>query len=154
MSAPELTDDVHETIVEYLRAGNFIETASAAAGVSVRTVRNWLRLGADVDSEYATFRREALAAIAEAEHTAVAFLRAAAEGGDTKAATWWLERRHPARWGLKIRHVVEEQLSAAVERIERLEGEIGREAVERVLDALAGDPGGPEAEIEAQADLH
>ncbi len=149
------TYEQHSSIVEFLKAGNFFETACAAAGVRVTTARNWLLVGTDPDAGDCTeFRNDVLKAMAEAEASLVNVMHEAALAGDSKAAMQLLERRYPVRWAQKIRVVVEEQLSAAVDRVERLESEIGREALDRVLDALAGDVRGPEAEIEAASDLH
>jgi hypothetical protein len=152
--ARALSYEESTAIVEFLKGGNYLESAAAAAGVDIRRVRTLLLLGAEPGSEHADFRRDVLRAIAEAECAGVSFLMDAASGGDTRAMMWLLERRYGERWALKVRHVVEEQLSAAVARIEELEGQIGREAVERVLDALAGDPRGPETEVEAPPDVH
>ena len=148
------TFEEQSTIVEYLKAGNYFETACAAAGVRAPLARAWLSAGADPECETHDFRIDVLKAMAEAEASLVGFLHSMASSGDTKAAIALLERRYPERWGQKIRHVVEEQLSAAVARVESLEEEIGRETVERVLDALAGDVRGPETEIAPEADLH
>jgi hypothetical protein len=40
-----LTPDVAETIVNAMQAGNYMETEAALAGISVATLRNWLRAG-------------------------------------------------------------------------------------------------------------
>lgn len=42
----ELTAPVQATICDALRRGCYYETAAALAGISVRTLRNWLRAGA------------------------------------------------------------------------------------------------------------
>lgn len=42
----KLTAAVQEIICGALRRGCYYETASALAGISVRTLRNWLRAGA------------------------------------------------------------------------------------------------------------
>lgn len=154
MAAARLTDDVYNTIVEYVSAGNYLETAAAAAGVDIRTVRRWIRDGADPESEYAVFRREVLRSEAEAEHKLVSFLQDCAAAGDPRPAQWWLERRHPAKWSLRIQHVVGEQFEAVISRIEQLEERIGREAVDLVLDALAGGDGEAAGDESAEADLH
>jgi transposase len=40
-----LTPEVAEAIVEAMRGGNYLETAAALAGISIATLRNWLRDG-------------------------------------------------------------------------------------------------------------
>jgi transposase len=42
-----------DRVVDYLRAGNYLEAASAAAGVHRETVYGWLRIGADVHARLA-----------------------------------------------------------------------------------------------------
>lgn len=148
------TYEEQASIVEYLKAGNYFETACAAAGVRVPLARAWLAAGIDPDSETAEFRREVLRAMAEAEASLVGYLHGMASAGDAKAAIALLERRYPERWCQKIRHHVEKELSGGVDRVVALEPEIGAETVERVLDALAGDVRGPETEVEAASDYH
>src|SRR5690625_7108873 len=41
----KLTPEVHDTIVDALRAGNYIETAAALAGVSKVSLYAWLKIG-------------------------------------------------------------------------------------------------------------
>lgn len=136
-----LTVDVHQRIVELLEDGNFLETAACVAGVSIGQVRSWLALGAEPGSKYEQFRVDVLRAISEAESKGVAILIGAAAAGDLKAVTWWLERRHPKRWGQRVRHVVDQELDDAVTRVEALEAELGADVVERVLEALSGGQG-------------
>lgn len=149
-----LSSEEETTLLAYLRGGNYLESAAAAAGVDIRRLRSILTLGAEPGSEHGQFRRDVLKAIAEAECAGVSFLMDAASSGDTKAMQWLLERRFGERWAIKVRHVVEEQLSAAVARVEALESEIGRDAVDRVLEALSGSSLGPASEIEAVSDIH
>ncbi len=43
----KLTPEAHQTIVEAIQAGNYIETASAMAGIEKPTLYDWLKRGAD-----------------------------------------------------------------------------------------------------------
>lgn len=142
-----LTDEVHEHIVHLLREGNFLETAAEAAGVSHSQARSWLKLGREPGSKYERFRLDVLQAMASAESRGVEVLIRLAAEGDLKAVTWWLERRHPARWGQKVRHVVDQELDDAIARVESLEDELGSDVVTRVLEALAGVQGTGAARI-------
>ena len=96
----KLTRDVHKKIVAIVRVGNCRETAAAAAGINARTLRRWLRRGADGEEPYESFAE----AVDEAEAYAEARdLRVIVEAGKTdwRAAAWRLERRGGARWGYK-----------------------------------------------------
>lgn len=92
---PETAEDVLRTI----RAGNFLETAAAFAGVTPKTVRNWLRKGArQKEGPLADFARD----YAEAEATAETYaLAQITRSRDWAAAAWRLERRFGKRWSRK-----------------------------------------------------
>jgi len=105
-----LTPAVQTAIVAHLRAGNYLETAANLAGLNRTTVFSWLRQGAqtkDPDSPHKRF----LDAVKEAESYAEAdaLERLRAHGGQYwQAEAWYLERRHPRRWGRKDREPVPE----------------------------------------------
>lgn len=102
MSRPiKLTPEVHERICALVRAGNFRETASAAAGIDARTLRNWLRRGAEGEEPFATFSTDLDEAETVAEARNVAIIGAAAKD-DWRAAAWWLERKASARWAKTV----------------------------------------------------
>jgi hypothetical protein len=96
----KLTIEAHERIVSLLRAGNFRETAAAAAGIDARTLRNWLKRGADGEEPFAAFAADLDAAEAQAEARDVATIAKAASD-DWKAAAWRLERKSRKHWGVK-----------------------------------------------------
>lgn len=48
-----LTPEVSKRVVTFVRAGNFIETAAAAAGVNRGTIRQWLERGGREDARIA-----------------------------------------------------------------------------------------------------
>ena len=97
------TEDVADRIVDLLRAGNYIETAVAAAGVARATFYDWLDRGrregtAKDDEPFRKFRERVDHARAEGEARAVTAIMAAA-AKDWRAAAWFLERQYPDRWG-------------------------------------------------------
>jgi len=88
-----------------VRAGNYLETASAFAGVSPSTLRDWVRRGVrDTEEGKQTVRADFSAALekaqADAEAGGVARIGAAA-AKQWQAAAWLLERKHHEKWGKK-----------------------------------------------------
>lgn len=100
----KLTPALIEKIVGYLRAGAYVETAAAAAGISKQTLYTWLRRAADENEEDPIFAKFA-AAVEEAQALAevrdIALIGKAAET-QWQAAAWRLERKSPERWGRKV----------------------------------------------------
>lgn len=99
----KLTEDVQNKIVQAIQAGNWLETASAYAGVDASTVRRWMAKGEGEDAEepYRAFCALIKQARAQAEIRAVALIQKAAQDGTWQASAWYLERSHPDRWGRK-----------------------------------------------------
>jgi len=63
-----LTDELQEDIVQLLRAGNYIETAASAAGVSKRSLYAWMRKGSRQKSgKYREFLHAVKKAMGEGE---------------------------------------------------------------------------------------
>jgi hypothetical protein len=92
-----LTPEVAKIIVDAMHAGNYLETAAALAGISVATLRNWLRVGRRGESpELADFAQAVTQARAIAE---VRDLDRIGRDPSWQSAAWRLERRHPKRWG-------------------------------------------------------
>jgi transposase-like protein len=100
----KLTPALIEKIVGYLRAGAYVETAAAAAGISKQTLYNWLRRAVDENERDPIFAKFA-AAVEEAQALAevrdIALIGKAAET-QWQAAAWRLERKSPERWGRKV----------------------------------------------------
>lgn len=97
-----LTEETREALLRMLRAGNYIETACRAAGITSKTFRNWRRAhreGQVSAIPYAKFFEDLDKAIAEGETTHLNAIELAAKSGQWQAAAWVLERRHPRRWG-------------------------------------------------------
>lgn len=98
----KLTPEVHEKVVRLVRAGNFRETACAAAGITSRTMRHWMALGADGHEPYAEFAAAVDQAEAEAEARDVARVVKAGDD-DWRALAWRLERKSNERWARRDR---------------------------------------------------
>lgn len=97
----KLTPDVQAKVAEMLRAGNHVEAAAEAAGISRATFYAWLKRAESkraADRPYREFAAAVEQAQAEAEARLVVLIsRAGAKSW--QAAAWLLERQHPERWG-------------------------------------------------------
>ena len=95
----KLTPEIQARIVALLRAGNYMETAAAAAGISKQTLYDWLKRGARTKSgQFRGFLDAVEKATAEAEARMVAIIAKASEK-QWQAAAWHLERTKPERYG-------------------------------------------------------
>lgn len=105
LGRPEkLTPELQSKIVAFIRAGGYIETAAAAAGISKVTFYEWLKRGAgQAKGSYRDFANAVEKAAAESEMADVARINKAAQDGVWQAAAWRLERKYPERWGRKER---------------------------------------------------
>jgi transposase len=96
------TPEVEERLINALRAGNYIETAAAHAGISKVTLYERLKRGAraatGADHDFSQAVEKALA---DAEVLDVALIARAAKE-NWKAAAWRLQHRFPDRWGQKV----------------------------------------------------
>lgn len=88
-------------LIQAVRGGNYLVTASGFAGISYSTLRRWIQKAEDPNAppEYAIFREELEKARADAEVAALAKIQKAASEGDWRPAAWFLERSFPDRWG-------------------------------------------------------
>lgn len=94
-----LTPELAEQIVRFVRHGNYLEVAAAAAGIARSTLFDWLRRGArETRGPYRDFSVALRVAQAETEATDLALVALAARK-DWRAAAWRLQHRFPARWG-------------------------------------------------------
>jgi len=108
-----INKEIVAKIVKAIRAGNYIETAAAYAGISKNTLYDWLRRGEREKQRLATNPRSKMRkseapfvefsdaverALAEAEVRDVTIIAKAAET-QWQAAAWRLERKFPDRWG-------------------------------------------------------
>lgn len=96
----KLTPELQATIVETLRLGCPISTAAAAAGITERTLYNWLERGeATTHGQYFQFFQAVREARTIAEVTAMQSWRAGMLD-DWRAAVAFLERLHPEKYAL------------------------------------------------------
>src|SRR5690242_14094039 len=85
----ELTPELSDRIVEAIRLGNYLETAAALAGVTSKSVRNWLRRGTKGnDPIFVAFAQAVLCARATAEQQA---LERISSDPSWQAQAWRLE---------------------------------------------------------------
>lgn len=89
-----MTPQVKEKILEAIRGGNYREVAAQYAGVTAKTLREYLR---KKDDDAIVFRAAILAAEAKVEIDLVGAIKKLADG-DLKAGTWYLARKFPERW--------------------------------------------------------
>lgn len=100
----KLTPAVQKTIVGHIRAGNYIEVAARAAGITDRTFYLWMEKGeASKSGIYYQFFQAIKDAEADAEAEMVASIK---RHGLTnwQATMTLLERRHPERWAKLVRN--------------------------------------------------
>ena len=101
----KLNPEIQSSIVSAIRAGNYMETAAAYAGVNKDTFYAWLKKGgrSKTSNKFKKFSDAIEKALADAEVRDVAFIARAAEKEWT-AAAWRLERKFPRKWGRMERH--------------------------------------------------
>jgi len=97
----KLDDTRREKLLKAIRVGNDKKVACALAGISETTLYRWLELAQkkNARAELREFRESLERAEAEAEVLKVSRIAQAADNGRWQAAAWWLERKHPERWG-------------------------------------------------------
>ncbi len=111
---PLLTEQVRAEIVRNLESGTTLEVAAQAAGVTRRTLRNWLAAGEQAETtvehgerlsarqqSYLDLHEAARAARARAQVRALATVQKAALDGSWQAAAWFLERVYPDEFSAK-----------------------------------------------------
>ena len=105
-----LTDELQREILDAVRAGSYLAPAARRAGVSDKTVYEWLRRGREPGAppRLAQFAVAYERAEAEGEIHLVAITRRQVAAGDGRLALELLARKHPDRWA-KIRTVVCEE---------------------------------------------
>lgn len=109
-------------IILAVKAGNYVETAAAFAGVCKDSVYAWLERGrkrnelGEIDTEdlpYAQFSDGLETARAQAEMDNVEIIQKAART-TWQAAAWFLERQYFKRWGLNSRTIIEGDLTVKI----------------------------------------
>lgn len=102
---PALDQATADTILEYLRLGEYLEIAVAAAGVSDVTFRAWKRRGAEeleageVDGPFAKFLLAAKQRSALAQIDALRDIRGKVENWPASA---WFKERTSSRWRRRL----------------------------------------------------
>jgi len=93
---------VADRVIEAVARGLTMKNAAAYGEISYSTLNRWRRKGQDCDDpsdEFWQFWNRLRRAEGEAAKRLLDCVNSAAKSGDWKAATWILERRHPADWG-------------------------------------------------------
>jgi transposase len=96
----KLTPELQKEIVGYIEAGNYIEVACEAAGISQSTFFDWKARGAKKQPLYSEFLEAVKKAESKAEIRNVVVIQKAAQE-NWQASAWYLERKHAERWGRK-----------------------------------------------------
>jgi hypothetical protein len=117
--------------------GATLDTAAAAHNVYRGTLHAWLKRGArEPSGPYREFRDSVVQATARVECQMAAVVTGAAAAGSVQAAQWWLERRSPRHWGLKVALSVQQELGAFLDRVQ---AKLPSEVYAQVLDAVVDD---------------
>lgn len=106
--------EIANAIIENLRLGNYIEHASAAAGITKPTLYAWMEKGRkeqerieaglepnEAETDFLEFFNAVEKAKAEAVSRNVAIIQKSAHSGTWQAAAWWLERTQQTVFGRK-----------------------------------------------------
>lgn len=110
-----LNEEMHAKLIGLIRAGNYRETAAAACGITINTLRNWEKRGAVArrkaekkghktpkkEKRYIDFLQAMEKAEAEAEAFGVALITKAAQK-NWQAMAWRLERMHHEKFGRRM----------------------------------------------------
>lgn len=143
----KLTEARTKRVAEALASGCYREVAARAAGLSHSSFYSYMEKGEADELEgretiFSRFRNAVLEAEAKAETEAVSIIRAAAPE-TWQAAAWLLERKHPDRWGRRLRMEAEATVTADVEVVhskvvEVVPEEAQRRAVAEILGESLG----------------
>ncbi len=94
------TPELQEKLLSLIRAGNYVEVAARAVGISSPTYYSWLSRGGQGEEPFAELARAIEKAAAEAEARDFTLIGRHAEK-QWQAAAWRLERKLPQRYGRK-----------------------------------------------------
>lgn len=161
-----LTPEIHAEIVRNIRSsGCSLDDAAGMVGFDGQTISNWRSRGRAGEEPFVGFFVDTERARIAAKIMDLSSISRAAVGRkpgtngkadkgaepDWRAAAWRLERQHPKEFAQRVYNVVDEQLDAAVRRVEEV-FKNEPELLERISNALAGSqvrPAGIEAPIPA-----
>lgn len=99
----KLTPEITDELAQILEQGNWVDTACDQVGISRDTFYKWVARGKrgrayDIEPvNYVEFALRIGQAVAQVEIDSVKELRKAPN--NWQATAWWLERRHPDKWG-------------------------------------------------------
>ena len=145
----KLTPEVQDKIVSAVRAGSYLETAAAYAGIDKATLHRWLKRGAravlvlppdPAEAAFVDFCDSLTRALAQSEVAEVTAITKASKI-DWRAAAFLLERRAPKRWGRRSEIEVHERADALSERSD--------DELDRIIDADRRRKGGEDGEGQA-----
>lgn len=140
---PKLTPERQEKLISFIRDGNYLHIACAAAGISYKTYKVWMRRGIDEpESIYGAFRAEALTARRDCEIDLVKLWRIHAKE-DWRAGADLLARRYPKRWARRDRMELTGKNGGPI-RFSNLSDE----ALAQQLSQLESEAGRLQAELE------
>jgi transposase len=100
----KLTQELQDEIVQWLKAGNYVETVCHLVGINKSTFYDWLKQGARAkrsSNRMYQFSNAVKKAMAFSESADLALIQKASISGTWQASAWRLERRYPQRWGRK-----------------------------------------------------
>lgn len=147
MGAPtKLTPELTEEICKAIEVGNYLETAAEAAGITVRTVYNWIDRGRTGEEPYAAFFHAVTRARASGEMNLVTtLLEGDGKGesfGQARAAAFMLERTRPDKYAQRVNVKVRDAVEEVLECVRRV---CSPEDFARVLEELSRRDSGEEA---------
>ena len=98
MPAPKLDSKMKMRILHILKQGNYRSVAARAVGIDPVTFADWMNRGQQGEEPYYSFYADVIRAESEAEQEMIRCITKA--GRHTwQAAAWYLERKHPERYG-------------------------------------------------------
>lgn len=103
------SDALGDQLCNLISAGVPMRVAARSLGIGRSTLYDWRNYGAQGIEPYVTFEAKLKRALSRAEASLTLNLVSAAKK-DWRAAAWWLERRHPERYGAKQTMRVEKAL--------------------------------------------
>jgi hypothetical protein len=107
----KLTESRMEKLIESLRSGNYRIDSRRAAGIHYNTLLAWEKKGeSQTSGEYVEFLEALRRAEADAVVSNVDVITKAAQGGDWRAAAWFLEHKYPNNWARLDKRAIEDMI--------------------------------------------
>jgi hypothetical protein len=130
------SDALAEQLCNLISAGVPIRVASRSLGIARSTLYEWRDAGRRGLDPYVVFESKLERALSRAETSLTLNLVRAAQK-DWRAAAWWLERRHPERYGAKQTMRVEKAPTEMTEA--ELDAAIAKHGYVRALELIQPD---------------